>query len=64
MEYEAEILASRKMGKRGRLQIPKEVREKLKLKPGVLVLFIEEAQGRIFLQKAPKLKGRQLGKYT
>ena len=56
---EYEIIATRRMGTRGRLQIPKEVRDKLGVKEGDLILFLEDYRGNIIIKKAPKIK-----KYT
>jgi AbrB family looped-hinge helix DNA binding protein len=43
-------MASAKMTTRGRITIPKEVREKLKLKAGSQISFWIESSGRVVLQ--------------
>jgi len=56
------ILAVRKIHGRGRVQLPKEVRQTLFLQDGDYVYFVQEGD-RIFIEKSPKLRKGRVGKY-
>lgn len=49
------ILGTVKVHGRGRIQIPKRVRELLKVKDNDLIYLVEGNDGRIFLMKVPQL---------
>jgi len=56
VEIPGEIIQTRRLGSKGRLQIPKEVREFLGLKEGDRVLFIKPGEDKnyVIIMKAPK----------
>lgn len=58
------IIAIAKMFGKGRIQVPKEAREALKLKDGDSIYFIENLRGRITIKKVPKLERAKVGRYT
>jgi len=59
------IIAVVKVHGKGRIQIPKEVREILGVKDGDRVYFVLDPSRRIFLEKAPDLEEKKkLGKYV
>jgi AbrB family looped-hinge helix DNA binding protein len=57
------IIAAVKVHGKGRVQIPKEVRDILNVEDGDRVYFVQDNSGKIFLEKAPALKEKGLGKY-
>jgi len=61
------ILATRKVHGRGRVQIPKIVRDILKIEDGDLIYFVQDEKMRIFIERAPRLampkKIERRGKY-
>ena len=56
VEIPGEIVATRKMGTKGRLQVPREVRDFLGLEEGDRVLFIKPGGDKRYaiIMKAPK----------
>lgn len=58
------IFAIAKVHGRGRVQLPKEVRESLKVDDGDKIYFIKDELGNILLERAPTLKRERLGKYV
>ena len=58
------ILAVAKVHGKGRVQIPKQVREALKIEDGGRVYFIQDELGRIYIEKAPTLRRERKGKYA
>ena len=49
-----------KLGSKGRLTIPQDIRNKLRLKPGDKVVFTEESNGRIYLANASLVSFKEL----
>ena len=49
-----------KLSSKGRLTIPQNIRNKLRLKPGDKVVFIEESTGRVYLANATLIAFREL----
>jgi AbrB family looped-hinge helix DNA binding protein len=58
------VIATVKVHGRGRVQIPKEVRQILNIEDGDRIYLIQDASGRIFLKKAPTLKKVEPRKYV
>lgn len=56
------IIQTVKVHGKGRIQIPKEVRQILGISDGDLLYFVQDISGKIFLEKAPTLK-KGPGKY-
>jgi len=53
------VVGVRRVHGKGRVTIPKEVREALGLKDGDLVYFVRDAYGAVSIEKAPPLvRGR------
>lgn len=53
------ILGTMKVHGRGRIQIPKRVREILKIEDDDLLYFMQDLEGKIILEKVPQLvKGK------
>ena len=51
------IVAVRKMQDRGRIQIPKEVRQELGLSDGDTVYWVRSRDGKFYIVKAGQLEG-------
>lgn len=49
------ILGTMKIHGRGRVQIPKRVRELLKIQDDDLVYFMQDLEGKISIEKVPQL---------
>lgn len=58
------VLATRRLGDKGRLQIPREVRKILSAKEGDLMYFLQDEDAKIILEKAPTLNREGKGKYV
>jgi len=55
-DIKGEIMGVRKIQDRGRLQIPKKVRDLIGLKDGDSVYWIQGLDGRFYIAKAVKLR--------
>ncbi len=55
-EIKGEILAVRKIQDRGRVQIPKFVRDELKIKTGDNVFWVRHINGQIYITKVVKFR--------
>ena len=53
---EFEIVEKVLMYGRGRVTVPKEVRDYLSVKDGDYLYFLRDREGRIYIRKAPKLE--------
>ena len=51
------IVAVRKMQDRGRIQVPKEVRQELGLSDGDTVYWVRSRDGKFYIVKAGQLEG-------
>jgi len=58
------IVGVSKVFQHGKTQLPREVRKLLELKDGDRVYYVQDDFGRIFLEKAPGLVKKHVGKYV
>jgi len=57
------VIAISKLYQHGKTQVPKIVRKMLNLKDGDRIYYVQDLDGRIYLEKAPELK-RVVGRYV
>jgi AbrB family looped-hinge helix DNA binding protein len=62
VESDRLIVATVKVHGKGRIQIPKDIRQILNISDGERLYFIQDSSGKIFVEKAPQIK-KGLGKY-